>query len=178
MDIIFHKGKGYHAKKETKPPKQAKKDQLVIMEGKNDKDIRAVLSCKHVDILLDPHKNRTRRLLHQRDAGLNHILCTLAKKNDIAIGFSFHSILHAKDLALTLGNIAQNIQLCKKYKVPMIFGSFAESDKEQRNLNDIESLFKTLGAEGKDINRNLIKEILDKKIRTVQKGVLKEATDL
>lgn len=85
--------------------------------------------------------------MHYREGGLNQVLCQLAHDNKVAIGFSLASLLQASPAqrALYFGRIAQNVELCRKYKVEMRIGSFAASPFGLRGAEDVVSLFTQLG---------------------------------
>ena len=73
------------------------------------------------------------------------MLCKLAKKNNIAIGFSFNEILKSKEKSKLIGRMMQNIKLCRKYKVKMVFASFAKNKFEMRAVKDLLSFCRVLG---------------------------------
>ncbi len=110
----------------------------VIILGGDDKVNRLAVENKKVDILLSPEKGRKKDYMFFRNAGLNQVLCKLAQKNNVAIGFNFSDILNAsdKERPKILARMAQNVKLCKKYKVRMIFSTFA-SDKYELRSNQI-----------------------------------------
>ena len=114
---------------------------LRIIEGKNDETIRRVLEYQQADILLDPHQGRTKDSMHYRNSGLNQVLCELARRNRIFIGISLEKSYEPKEL----GKIMQNIRLCKKYSVPILFFSLAKNEYGLRNPKDIISFCKVLG---------------------------------
>jgi len=118
---------------------------LVVVQGGDLKVNRAVLENKNVDILLSPEKNDNSDLLFFRRSGLNQVLCKLAAKNDVAIGFNFSDVLNSngKKRALILGRMRQNVKFCRKYKVKMIFSSFAKNKYELRN-NDLMKVFERI----------------------------------
>jgi len=90
--------------------------------------------------------------LHQRASGLNHIMCELAKKNNVSIGFSYSSLLNNEiDSPVVIGRMAQNIKLCQKYKVKMIIGSFAENPFDLRAPHDLSNLFKIFGMDERNV---------------------------
>lgn len=105
---------------------------LIIVEGYSDSVNRIALENKNVNILLSPEKGRDRDFTHFRNSGLNQVLCNLAHKNGIAIGFDINEVLNAKDQANVLGRMMQNIRLCRKYKVKMLIFDFSnERTKEE-----------------------------------------------
>ncbi len=111
---------------------------------------RRAVEDKKTDILVSPEMGSGRDSLTQRDSGLNQVLCALARKNQVAIGFSFSGILNAKYGANLLGKIMQNIRLCRKYKVRMVFASFAKNKFEMRNANDMLAFCRVLGMGGRE----------------------------
>ena len=118
-----------------------------LVEGKNDKINRRALERKGVDILYGVEKFRVKDKIHYKDAGLNQVLCKLAKKNNVKIGFSFNDVLGVEDekRAIILGRMMQNVRLCNKYKVDMVMGSFAKNKYEMRSGKDLVAFGKLLG---------------------------------
>tara|TARA_Y100000310_G_C20601434_1_gene773260 strand:+ start:528 stop:1052 length:525 start_codon:yes stop_codon:yes gene_type:complete len=171
MDIILFNGEGHKVDLAKSIPRSIQKENIVIVQGGENKINRSALSNKFVDILLDPHMNRRKDFMHHRDSGLNQVLCKLAKERNIAIGFSFSAILKSKNLPEDLGRIIQNIKLCRKYKVKMVIASFAKNKNEQRNIKDIQSFFKVLGMTGKELQCDFVKERLGFKKKFITKGV-------
>jgi RNase P/RNase MRP subunit p30 len=82
--------------------------------------------------------------IHQRNSGLNHIVCSLAKENNVTVGFSFVSAL-GKYGSRSMGRMSANIRLCRKYGVPMAIASLAGSPYLMRSQAELKSLFVTLG---------------------------------
>lgn len=123
-----------------------KADSPIIIQGGDDKINRFVLENKKVDILLSPEKNNKKDSLFFRNSGLNQVLCKLAYKNNISIGFNFSDILNSdkEERAKILGRMFQNARLCKKYKVNMIFSTFAKDKYELRSKAILNSFKNTL----------------------------------
>lgn len=121
-----------------------------IVEGRDIDFNRKALENKSVDILLSPEKATYKDSLHHRNSGLDQVLCALASRNGIAIGFSFNEILNARSRYKTLGRMMQNVRLCRKYKVRMVFATFARNKWELRSKSDLESFAKVLGMTGKE----------------------------
>lgn len=116
----------------------------------SDKD-RVFIESGKIKIIYGFEEVNRKDYLHQRASGLNHILCELAKKNDVAVGISYGSLI-GKDAAsssLLMGRMMQNIKLCQKYKVKMVIGSFSSNPFDLRAPHDIMSLFAMLGMNGK-----------------------------
>ena len=172
MDIVLFNGDGYKVNLIDRIPNKFVKDKLIVIRGKNDDFNRKVLSSRYVDLLLDPHLGNRRDFVHHRNSGLNQVLCKLAKENNIAIGFSFSSVLKSKDRGKYIGRIMQNIRLCRKYKVKMVIGSFAENKNEIRGLKDIQAFFRVIGMTGKEVIMDYVEKRLDFKRRFIKKGVM------
>ncbi len=173
MDIIEFEGKGYKVDVRKAVPNHFIRDNLVVVQGGDDKVNRRAVSSKNVDILLDPHLGKRYDKMHQRDSGLNQVLCKLAKEKGVAIGFSFRSILNAKSRAKLMGRMIQNIKLCRKYKVRMVIGSFAKTESETRNVKDVQAFFRVLGMTGAEVKIDFVAKRLDWKKRYIRKGVMK-----
>jgi len=123
----------------------------------SDRD-RAVLEQGAADILFDAESIQPRDYMHQRGSGLNHVMCGLAKKNKVAIGFSFAKVLETSGSrrAQLLGRISQNIMLCRKYQVKMVIGSFARNPWQMRSAHDLASFFTVLGMHPAEARAGLL----------------------
>lgn len=97
------------------------------------------------DMIFDLELIASKDAMHFRVSGLNQVLCKLAFANKIIIGFSFNSILNAKNRVLVLGRVMQNIRFCRKYKIETVFFSFAKSPYEMRAAHDLISFLVVLG---------------------------------
>lgn len=174
MDIVFCQASGrYYAEHSKTIPTKFIRDKLIIIDGGDDIKNRLAVSSKYVDILLDPHEGRRKDGLHARDSGLNQVLCSLARKNHVAIGFSLCSILHANEKAIIIGRIMQNIILCRKYKVEIVIGSFAKDQSDLRNEKDIQAFFRVLGMTGKETAMDFVEQRLLYKKQIVHEGILR-----
>ncbi|RME54537.1 hypothetical protein D6777_03485 [Candidatus Woesearchaeota archaeon] len=149
-----------------------KKTKLKIVEGNGFEGNRKTLQNKKVDILLSPEKGIKKDSMHHRNSGLNHVLCKLAKENNIVIAISFSDILNSKNRSDVIARIMQNVKLCKKYKVKIMFGSFAKNKWELRGYEDLKDFAKILGMDDKMAKEafNVIEEILNKN-NEIRRGV-------
>ena len=118
---------------------------IAIKSSNNDRD---VIEKSNVSMIFSLEDELRKDFIHQRASGLNHIMCNLAKQNDVIIGFSIKSILNSEKKHIILGRIAQNIKICRKFKTKTIVASFAEKPFEMRSMHDITSLFGFLGLRG------------------------------
>lgn len=148
--------------------------QLLSIRGNQDLN-RAILEQKQVSILQSPEFGISKDSLHQRHSGLNHILCALAKKNNIAIGFDISQLLKTKgkERSLILGKMQQNVVLCRKYKVKMLISSFASNKYEQRSSFELKNFGLLLGMTQKEANDAvcMIEQILKDKEEQLRSGL-------
>ena len=116
-----------------------------IVQGGDDKVNRKAVEDKKVDILLSPEKNNKKDLMFSRRSGLNQVLCKLAAKNGVAIGFDFSYLLNSsgRERSRILGRMRQNVRLCRKYKIKMIFSCFARNKYELRS-DDLMKVFERI----------------------------------
>ncbi len=122
------------------------KDEEVFVAIKSSDNDRDIIEKSRVNMIFSFEDNNKRDFIHQRASGLNHILCRLAKENNIVIGFSLNSILNAENKHVILGRMMQNIKLCNKFKVKTAIASFAMKPFEMRSMHDLLSLFEILGG--------------------------------
>ncbi|MEK6952336.1 MAG: RNase P subunit p30 family protein [Nanoarchaeota archaeon] len=116
-----------------------------IEVGGDDNKNRKIVENKKVDIFLSPEKTRTKDFMHSRDSGLNQVLCKLARKNEITVGFNFNDILKSRNRSLILGKMIQNVELCRKYNVKMVILSGAKNRYELRSAKDLVSFGRVIG---------------------------------
>ena len=123
----------------------------LIIAKSSDKD-RFLIESRKVKLIYGFEELGRKDYLHQRASGLNHIMCGLAKKNNITIGFSYSSLLNNDaNSPVLIGRMAQNIKLCRKYKVKTIIGSFAENPFNLRAPHDLFNLFKIFGMDERNV---------------------------
>ena len=135
--------------------KAAKHSKLLVAKS-SDND-RLFIESKKIKLIYGFEETSKKDFLHQRASGLNHVICELASKNNIAIGFPYSSLLNKNSTttSLIIGRMMQNIALCKKYKVKTIIGCFSEKPFEMRAQHDITSLFAMLGIKSKNIKDSI-----------------------
>ncbi len=130
-------------------------NKLIIIKCSNEDFNRAALENRNIDILLGSELIFSKDFVHFRASGLNQVLCKLAKKNDIAIGFSFSELINFEKKEVLLGRFMQNVVLCRKYKIRMIIGSFALKYNEIKNKSELMSFGKVIGMNGIEIKQAL-----------------------
>jgi len=113
----------------------------VIVQGKSIDFNRIILENKKVDMLILSHTNKKDKL-KQQDSGLNHVLCEIARKNNITLAFDFSELFdkEKKEKALILARWMQNIKLIKKAnnKIKLV-------NKQGRDNRDLFAFLLTLG---------------------------------
>ena len=135
---------------------KAKKLSKIVIYKSTGNDRHAIEKSK-TNIIFDLETVATKDSLHSRNSGLNQVLCKLANKNNVIIGFSFSNILNTdgRIRSQILGRMMQNIRLCRKYKVKTIIASFAEKPYDLRSCSDLKSVFISLGMHPKEANNSL-----------------------
>lgn len=139
MRAVLIKGKNFN---ESRKEIKKNKDKVIVFSSDKDELNRKILEKESINVFLINQSNRKDRL-KQRDSGLNHVLARIAKKNSVIIGINLDEIINAKgkQRAEILARIAQNIKLCNKNKVKMVF----ISQKCKRDIYDLKSLGLVLG---------------------------------
>jgi ribonuclease P/MRP protein subunit RPP1 len=101
--------------------KYRKNVDVLIVHGGNEDINRAAVENPNVDILAHPQMGR--------HSGLNHILAKSASENNVAIEFNLDAIIKGRGgrRVQTLSNFRTNLNIARKYDVPMILTSNASS---------------------------------------------------
>ena len=126
-----------------------------LVAAKSSPDDRFFIESRKATLIYGFEELPRRDHMHQRASGLNQVLCELARKNNIAIGFSYSSLLSKNSMPALMGRMSQNIKLCQKYKVKTVIASFSGNPCHLRSPYDIASLFSMLGMERKKINESM-----------------------
>ena len=124
---------------------RAAKISRFLVAKSSEKD-RIFIESNKIKIIYGFEESGRKDYIHQRASGLNHILCELARENNVSAGFSYCLITSNKNPALVIGRIIQNIELCKKYKVNTVIASFSSNPFELRSHYDISSMFRLFGS--------------------------------
>jgi RNase P/RNase MRP subunit p30 len=135
--ILIHENNFDKARKLIKE----NKGKEIIFSSDDDELNRKVLEKEDIQILLINQLGR-KDFQKQRNSGFNHVLAKLAKKKKIIIGINLDEIINteAKQKAIILARISQNIRICNKNKLKMKF-----LGKNKRNIYDLKSLALVLG---------------------------------
>ena len=117
-----------------------KQGKEIIFTSRDDELNRKILEKEKVDVLLLQLSGRKDKQ-KQRDSGFNQVMAKTAKKKNISIGINMDEILNAntKEKVDILARIRQNIILCNKNKLKMVFFP------ELKDKYDLKSLGIVLG---------------------------------
>jgi len=126
----------------------------IVTGGRSLEDNRKLIE-KKMDIFLSPEENTNKNSVKFLDTGLNHVICKIAAEKNIAIGFSFSSLLNSDNTALTLAKFRYNVKLCRKYKTKIIIGSFAKNMFEMRAPKDLIAFGRVIGLDEKEAKEAL-----------------------
>ncbi|MBI4739765.1 hypothetical protein HY772_09605 [Candidatus Woesearchaeota archaeon] len=126
---------------------KGKAEFVFVNAGDHPDKVRDILEHGHPDVVFDLECTAKRDFMHHRASGLNQVHCALMAKNNIALGMSVSSVLHSSchERAKILGRMGQNVWLARKYKLKVLFASFAREPYEMRAGKDIESLCRAIG---------------------------------
>jgi len=134
--------------------KAKKLSDFVLVKSVPEQDQHTLEKLKP-DILFDLELSLKKDHLHFRNSGLNQVLCSLANKHNVTVGFSFSSMLYSKNKPQLFGRIMQNIKLCRKYKVKTVFASFAQKPMEMRAAHDLIAFAVVLGMHPSEAKASL-----------------------
>jgi len=117
------------------------RDKKLVFSSDDDELARKILEKEDVQIympILFYKKDRQK----QRESGLDHVMAKIAKKKNILIGINLREIISARGTkkAEILARISQNIKICNKNKLKMVFLDFGE-----KNVYDLKSFGLVLG---------------------------------
>jgi ribonuclease P/MRP protein subunit RPP1 len=137
-------------------------DVLLVHGGDIDLN-RAAVETREVDILTHPEAGRY-------DCGMNHVMARLARQNNVAIEINMRGILMSgkKTRSRILSNMRDNVELAKKYMMPIIVCSGAISHWELRDPLCLSSIAQQLGLPIK-----LAKDA----VSAVPEGIIKQARE-
>ena len=103
--------------------KEARQHGNTIIFMSNDDELnRKILEKEKIDILLISLRERKDKQ-KQRNSGFNHVLARSAAKKKVSIGININEILtsRGKEKSDVIARVAQNIKICSKNKLKMVF---------------------------------------------------------
>ncbi|MEK6950313.1 MAG: hypothetical protein AABX13_01150 [Nanoarchaeota archaeon] len=138
------------AKEALKLIQQGKsKKLLTIYRPPSEELLRYVLEKTPADLVLGTEHINPHDHLHYPRAGLDQVLCKIAAERGKVVAFSCSEILNAVNQPQLLRRMMFNLTLCQKYKVKMLFSTFARDKWEMRSAHDLLALWRVLGGKGK-----------------------------
>ena len=143
-DFVILKGKTQ--KELLKEIQNARNKKLkTIFKADSEEMLRFALEKNGVDIVYGMETLHPKDSMHFVRGGLDQVLCKIAAEKGKTLAFSFSYLLNSSDKGKLLARIMFNIKLGKKYKVPMMFCSFAGSQEELRSAKDLQAFGRVLG---------------------------------
>ncbi|MBW2991014.1 hypothetical protein KY348_04895 [Candidatus Woesearchaeota archaeon] len=95
---------------------------------------RGFFEHKKIKYLINAESSEKIDFLYQRRAGLDDIMCRIAKEKNKIIVFNLGL---AKEDRYTLPRMMQNAKLCRKYKIKTLIATLATNPLEMRAPKDI-----------------------------------------
>jgi ribonuclease P/MRP protein subunit RPP1 len=114
---------------------------VLIVHGGSENINRAALENPQVDILNHP--------AFEKSSGLNQVLAKAAAENNVAIGLTLRPFLHSRGprRVRLLSDLRANLDLARKYDVPLVLSSDAMSCFDLRSPMDALALAEVCGLE-------------------------------
>ncbi|KYK25050.1 hypothetical protein AYK26_02545 [Euryarchaeota archaeon SM23-78] len=98
---------------------------------------------KKVKYLINAEISESNDFVYQRRAGLDDVMCRLAKEKDKVIVFNTKLLTTDKHTYI-LGRMMQNAKLCRKYKIKTLIATLASTPLEMRAPKDLDGLARML----------------------------------
>ena len=95
---------------------------------------------RKIKYLINAETSSKDDFLYQRRAGLDDVMCRLAKEKNKVIVFNIQFLSYNNILA----RMMQNAKLCRKYKVKTLIASFATNPYDMRAPKDIDGFARAL----------------------------------
>jgi RNase P/RNase MRP subunit p30 len=124
---------------------KAKRQGLIsVVKPHTEPDFRQILEKSNADIIVGVEDIHPKDSLHYVRGGLDQIMCNIAHNKNKIIAVSMSDLFNAKNKSFKLARIKANLKLCKKYKVELLFTSFATTKEDMRQMKDIKSFITML----------------------------------
>lgn len=125
--------------------KLRKENKPFAILSQDDEFNRKALEIKGLNTLIINENLNQKDYMKQRSSGLNEVLANICSEKKISIGIQIDEIINKSDIekARSLARLKQNIMLCKKAEVKLIF-----VDKNNNKL-ELQSILLSLGADTK-----------------------------
>ncbi|PIN73534.1 hypothetical protein COV20_04900 [Candidatus Woesearchaeota archaeon CG10_big_fil_rev_8_21_14_0_10_45_16] len=123
-----------------------RKNLLVVFRPATEELLRFALEHSRVDIIFGQEMINPKDSFHYLRGALDQVTCRIAAEKGKTIAFSFAEIQDSDKKGRLLGRMMQNIKLCQKYKVKMLFSTFADSKERLRSTQDLAAFWRVLGG--------------------------------
>lgn len=117
------------------------KGKEIIFDSVDDELNRKVIEKLSVSGIL-VHLDFRKDYMKQRNSGLNEVVVKILSKNKMNVYVDFEEILSSKNQERIISRLKQNIDLCTRVKVQIIF----ILGKNKRSDSEIKSFFSSIGA--------------------------------
>ncbi len=103
--------------------KLRKENKQIIILSQDDEFNRKALEIKGLNMLVINEELEIKDYSKQRNSGLNEVLANICSQKNIKIGIQIEKIINKSEIekARALARLAQNIMLCKKAGVKLVF---------------------------------------------------------
>lgn len=129
-----------------------RKGKLVVYRCQATEDVRYVLEKVPVQLVLGLESVHRHDSLHHLRSGLDQVLCRIAAEKRKIITFSFADVLKYEERWKLLRRMQFNVQLCRKFKIPLFFSTFSSSPEEMRAAQDLLALWRLLGGRKEEMS--------------------------
>ncbi len=153
--------------KDAAAPNSRKKLRII----KTTDDVRMVVERKRPDVCYGMELGKKRDFMHQRNSGINHTICEIARKKRIWFAIPLDEIISGNKVVL--GRVMQNIRLYRKYRNGVVAATFAKDPFMMRNPRDVKSLLISIGMTSKEAGYALdgLNNLLEQKKKVIEDGV-------
>lgn len=121
-NLIIHVNSYEDAKKKISEARDKNPGKLIGFESEDDDLNRKILEKIKVDIFM-PILSYRKDWQKQRNSGFDNVMAREASKKEVFVGIYLQEILKTKgkEKVEILSRVIQNVEICKKNKVKMLF---------------------------------------------------------
>lgn len=130
--------------KHVKDMKELSKAKALIVLGTSNE--RKLIEGP-IDGVTQLEQNAKKDHLHFRKAGLDQVTGKILGKDRKALILSYSDVRKSKEPGKLLGRMMQNARIAKKYKIPVIPCTYATSEEELLEQEDLHAFFRAMGVD-------------------------------
>ncbi len=138
---------------------------LVVGVGGLNKVNRFFLEQTNIDFLQDPQNSQFTPkfdFIHHFNSGLNHVLCQIARENNINFLFSLNFTKNKRLISKETGRFIQNIKLARKYNINIYSNFIINHEYDIKTIKELDAINNLLKLSTKEIKTS--EKILEKRI--------------